>query len=390
VPEPPALARDELYELVWSEPVARVAKRYGMSGAGLRKLCLRNGVPVPPRGYWAKVAAGRATERPPLPPKAHQRHRPSTSATALERRALTPGPSHPQAHEVAERVAFEADPRNKIRINRRRTSSSSWASTLRVAAEQAFQDQRGLLKIDLEQHSISATVAQKSVPRLVHVLAALESACEIRGFLYKGSRSARPAHLTIEGVALHLHFAERTTRHEAPRETRRPGSSSWRGEQRVYRYEPTGTLTLAVMSWGESSWYYLPSSQLVRDTAKRPLEERLNDAMVVLHRYAAEVRRREIERQQREERRRADEKTAREAELARQRRQIEIQTLIDLADRWRHAENIRAFIEASAAAGRVPGARETPSSLVDWRIWALAIANDIDPLLDAGGDSQLS
>jgi len=117
--EPTALNREQLYELVWSEPVARVAERYGLSGAGLRKLCLRNGVPVPPRGHWAKAAVGRATERPPLPPKAQQRHRPASNAAALEPRILTPGSTHPQAPEVIERVAYEADSRNKIRIMNR-------------------------------------------------------------------------------------------------------------------------------------------------------------------------------------------------------------------------------------------------------------------------------
>jgi hypothetical protein len=384
--EPTSLNREQLYELVWSEPVARVAERYGLSGTGLRKLCLRNGIPVPPRGHWAKVAAGRATERPPLPSKAQQQHLPSTNATALKPRHPTPGASHPQAPEVIERVAYETDPRNKIRINHRRTTSSSWATALRNAAEQAFHNQRGLLKMELEQYGISATVAQKSVSRLAHVLAALELASETRGFLQAGRRLTHATQLIVDGVALHLHFAEQTTRHEVRRETRKPGNSSWWGEQRIYRYEATGMLTLAVTSRGKTSWYYLPSSQLVRDTAERPLEERLNDAMVVLHRYAAEVRRREVEHQQREERQRAAEEAARIADSARQRRQIEIQTLIDLTDRWRHAESIRAFIEASGAAGRVPGGQGARFSLADWRIWALAIADQIDPLTDPEGN----
>ena len=37
-----------------------------MSGRGLGKLCERYGIPVPPRGYWAKKAAGKRVFRPPL------------------------------------------------------------------------------------------------------------------------------------------------------------------------------------------------------------------------------------------------------------------------------------------------------------------------------------
>lgn len=33
--------------------------RYGPSDVGLVKICKKLGIPVPPRGYWAKVKAGR-------------------------------------------------------------------------------------------------------------------------------------------------------------------------------------------------------------------------------------------------------------------------------------------------------------------------------------------
>ncbi|OAJ62751.1 hypothetical protein A6V36_20480 [Paraburkholderia ginsengiterrae] len=58
--------REELYEQVWTEPVTKVAKRYAISDVGLRKICLDLEVPLPPVGYWAKLAAGRAVKRPPL------------------------------------------------------------------------------------------------------------------------------------------------------------------------------------------------------------------------------------------------------------------------------------------------------------------------------------
>jgi hypothetical protein len=58
--------RDKLYEEVWTEPVTRVAKRYSLSDVGLRKICQNLEVPLPPAGYWAKLAAGRAVKRSPL------------------------------------------------------------------------------------------------------------------------------------------------------------------------------------------------------------------------------------------------------------------------------------------------------------------------------------
>jgi hypothetical protein len=56
-----------LYEAVWTDAVTVVAPRYGVSDVGLVKICKKLGIPVPPRGYWAKVKAGRPTHKRPLP-----------------------------------------------------------------------------------------------------------------------------------------------------------------------------------------------------------------------------------------------------------------------------------------------------------------------------------
>jgi len=45
-----------------------VAKRYGVSEVTLAKACRKLAVPLPPRGYWARIRAGRTLPRPPLPP----------------------------------------------------------------------------------------------------------------------------------------------------------------------------------------------------------------------------------------------------------------------------------------------------------------------------------
>ncbi|MGE5362163.1 MAG: hypothetical protein ACM3NQ_24360 [Bacteroidales bacterium] len=66
--DPAKLSRDELYELVWKEPLRTLAKRFGLSDVGLKKLCRRNDIPTPGLGYWAKVEHGKSVTRIPLPP----------------------------------------------------------------------------------------------------------------------------------------------------------------------------------------------------------------------------------------------------------------------------------------------------------------------------------
>ena len=61
------LTRSELFERVWSEPVEKLAKEWGLSGRGLGKACAKVRIPVPPRGFWAKTEHGHKVPRPRLP-----------------------------------------------------------------------------------------------------------------------------------------------------------------------------------------------------------------------------------------------------------------------------------------------------------------------------------
>ncbi|MEM5387913.1 hypothetical protein VSR68_30635 [Paraburkholderia phymatum] len=62
--------RRQLYELVWAGPITALAKSLGVSDVGLAKACRRGDIPLPPRGYWAKLNAGRHVDRTPLPLRA--------------------------------------------------------------------------------------------------------------------------------------------------------------------------------------------------------------------------------------------------------------------------------------------------------------------------------
>jgi hypothetical protein len=53
------LDRQKLYDEVWSDPVSIVAQRYGLSDVGLAKICRKLRIPLPGRGYWAKVKVGK-------------------------------------------------------------------------------------------------------------------------------------------------------------------------------------------------------------------------------------------------------------------------------------------------------------------------------------------
>ena len=61
------LSRQAPYDLVWSTPVKTLATLFNISDASLRKACQRSQIPLPPAGYWAKLAAGKRVAQPSLP-----------------------------------------------------------------------------------------------------------------------------------------------------------------------------------------------------------------------------------------------------------------------------------------------------------------------------------
>lgn len=67
------LSRRELYDLVWVRPMIKVAAEFGISDVGLNKICKRHRVPVPGRGYWAKLAAGKKVAKAPFRELADER-----------------------------------------------------------------------------------------------------------------------------------------------------------------------------------------------------------------------------------------------------------------------------------------------------------------------------
>jgi hypothetical protein len=61
------LTREQFYDLVWSEPKKRLSQQVGISDVAISKHCRKAGIPVPERGYWNKLHAGKLVKKTPLP-----------------------------------------------------------------------------------------------------------------------------------------------------------------------------------------------------------------------------------------------------------------------------------------------------------------------------------
>jgi hypothetical protein len=67
------ISRIALYDLIWTEPIFKLSKQYGLSDVGFAKICKRNNIPRPPRGYWARIESGQKVARTPLPDRKDDR-----------------------------------------------------------------------------------------------------------------------------------------------------------------------------------------------------------------------------------------------------------------------------------------------------------------------------
>jgi len=61
------LTREELHEVVWTEPLYRAGPALGISVPRLVETCAQAHVPLPGRGHWGKVQFGKPVGRTPLP-----------------------------------------------------------------------------------------------------------------------------------------------------------------------------------------------------------------------------------------------------------------------------------------------------------------------------------
>jgi hypothetical protein len=308
--------RQELYEQVWSTPMRKLAATLGLSDVGLAKICKRHKVPRPPRGFWAKLEAGKATRRTPLP-QCNVRELQTIRLYRGEPKETGPRPKPPEP---------EYDPDVKEMLERAKgLPPASVATTLRnlhplvqstkELLEEATPDKYNLIHPiwGNECKTISLSVSDASVRRSVAYLDALVKTIERVGGKVEVivDRWKRQTNVSFCGELI-------TTirlRERCKKEKRTPPPKATWGWQK-YAFIPTGRL---VLDTGDGE------KVLCQDTEKgRRIEDGINGLII---RWVSEAGRKRIERRSVEEAERRyqeEEKKRRESEAERERRREEL------------------------------------------------------------------
>jgi hypothetical protein len=374
----PTLSREALYAQAWAEPMPALAATFGVPASALRQACRDADIPLPGRGHWVRLRAGKPVVQAALPPRGPAMAQQVTitpyGLTTLEARKAElaePLPDPPVFDEPIESV-------------RARTIMRVGPVAALAGLDRACADVRRLLVADDQRRADKA--AHRGAPEW-------EGPHFDSPFERRRLRLLNSLALAFAKVGARLELRGKTGRDLALRVgTRRltltldaPGAQpTFQGEWTT-RPGPAGPLALRIVGGSEADEG--PNAWIDRHDA--PLEAQLADVVVSML-VVAEVRHRAAEvaghahriawrariaadlvERQADAKRRRDEREIMKAKARRKR-------LFRQARDWRKAQNIRGFVaEVLAEIGEKP---HDDSPLAEWRAWALGEADVLDPV----------
>lgn len=303
--------RAELYDLVWSQPMTKIASSFGFSDVWLKKICNKHDIPVPGRGYWRRIETGKRGRKPTLRTLKEE----EAISIAIHQAAKEKSVSDLEAVE-AQKI-FEQRDENRIRVPDILERPHSITAATRKNLRAQKPDEYGMLKC-AQPGLFSIRVGPASVDRALCILDALLKAADRRGFRVENEADERAqGHVLVNGEAISFLIdepSERNAHHLTDVEKARQAKGMLWGVQ-TYDYVPTGKLTLRVQTPYSSG-----IQGTFRDIARKRVEERLNEVIVAMVHVAEWTK---VSRQKHAEKQsRVDAENARRADIRRRQQDV--------------------------------------------------------------------
>jgi len=356
-----------------------LAKEYGLSDVGLKKICKKLMVPVPGVGYWQRIKSGQKIQRPPLPGLSGKASR---STYTISKKVTTPRPpKEPEIidDEIIELIKFEKRPENRIKVHSSLNDPHEYVQSTMRNNKEARTDFSGLLEL---RHlgTLPIKVSPAIYQRALRFMDAFIKAIESRGFKVLLTKGYNEKHcIFLLGERIHFQLSEpftRTPRKPTEKEMieRDLYPNSWRIK---YSYKPTGELRFTI-----SDVYADGLQTNWRDCPNRKLEDQLNSIIIGLIKVAHRETQRRIERQRREQELAEERRRREEIERQKQEERERVKELIKQAESRARSKLIRDFLEAVKVAYTCnQGEVEPGSEIDDWLKWAGKCADQMDPLV---------
>lgn len=359
--------REKLYEEVWAKPVVDVAVQYGVSDVAIHKVCKILDIPVPPRGYWARLRAGTKLKKPPLP--ATNGAEEITGARTFE--------GVKQIDEPTQLLSFLVESeRQKIMLAVQQIQMPVENAKLHpkiIAYKSIVKEwnkndrkpegmQRGFNNYSKRPPFLAGVISEEALPRVFRILDALYRQIEKLGGTINDDLSLRirNEHVTLEIVEDQDQIKHVITKQEAQdilvyQDKKR--HYSWASEPHIRKYDYifNGRLRISIRQ-----------SRYFKDTEKVNIESRLGDMLIELY-EKSEVARIDREAQEEEARRRKEEARLREEQRNRYNNEI-VQTiaLTNAARDYEIACSIRAYVVAIEETAKEQELDDKASAWIDW------------------------
>lgn len=372
------LTRKELYEQVWSEPMTKLSKRYGLSDVGLRKRCKKLRIPLPLRGHWQKSKYAKMLRRPPLPP---MKEPDIVEFTIVKKEKRIVGEE--QNTEVQAMIAFERLEENRIRVAHAFKAHHPYVVQTEKILSKAKPNSYDNGILNPKVGCLDIQVSPQILARAFLIMDALIKSLEARGFkvsMSNNDKCVTSVSVLDETFEFGLKEFLKQTKHElTPAEKKKKEELSWYDFFPKYDYNPSGKLSLMIKTYAgdgiRKTW---------TDGKKQRVENCLNAFILGLIMIAVAKKAERIERDRRE--REWQERENKRVELARLRREEEerVQALEKEASAWNKSQQIRAYLKAvREVALQKNGEIEPGSELDKWLTWASQQADRLDPLVES-------
>jgi hypothetical protein len=346
------ISRQDLYARVWSTPLVRLSKEFGISDVGLSKACRRHAIPTPPPGYWTRLEHGKASPRPPLPAAPHG----DAVTVSLERseaqRLPAPAPASAPA-SIAVHVTSEPE------------NLAPFAKSTLTALSKAKPSSAGLVSSGGASH-FQCLVSSPQVQRSAFILDAIErKVSELGGTLVKGT-DKKPLALDFGGQPVTFTLTERYTRTQFIPQSERKSLYP----RKEYAYHLIGELKLAIEGHydGRKTW---------SDGSRAKLEDKLPEVLAGVVAASAAMKRLAEERAEQSRRWEEEARIRQEVEETARRRAAFRESFAAEAAGWqRHQAAAEYLARLLKAAEAHP---ELPQLSAEWLEHAKQAVADLDP-----------
>ena len=366
------ITREELYKMIWKEPVTKVAEKMGVPAPILRKYCHLLNIPTPSSGYWSKLQFGKPVEIPPLPafkdkeiptldsfqkPKKKKEREKVKEESAKEKEissnegiTVIPSDSNEPKQEVVNIVEEPQDPRKKIQYELKKMDQALFVvpeilyakNPLIIDTKEYFRGDKNAKYLDKNPYKskikspLNIRVQPENLDRALRIFSTIIRVLELRGHQVV-AKDVNNTYVIVNEEEIPILLYEKNKQI--------PNTES---DYPKFLTVPSGKFKFEIPRKKLFSIY----TTCIEDTSATKLEEKIISIITKIESEAISIKedREEMERirrkqEEEQKRRELEEQKKRELAKKREKERTELKAAFLSAEYYSWANILRAFVE---------------------------------------------